>query len=238
MLDHEELIEKYIQKRTTTEELEEINRLLVEDEEFRKDLSFHLELQNAIKQEESRQLKLRLKSLELQKKSLKTFSTLWKIAAGFVIVFGLIWFSNQSTDYEKIYEANFQPYPNIAAPIVRGAETPEDAVEKAFQYYESQNYNKAAGAFEELYSKEKLDYANFYYGISLMASDQVKKAIEILKDPTWEIPDKYQAETDWYLALAYIKIKNKEKATSSLEKIVETDGSRSEQAKDILKKLR
>ena len=238
MLDHKELIEKYIQKRNTATELEEINRLLAEELEFKKEFSFHIELQQAMRREEARLLKRRFQELDVKNKRTNIFPMLWKIAAVLVIVIGLFWFFNPSVNYEKLYADHFEPYPNIAAPLVRGNEYREDRVAKAFQYYDQQEFKKAIPAFEELYHKDKIAYANFYYAISLMADHQEKKAISVLKDPDWQIPKKYRIQTNWYLALAYIKTQNKKEAASYLEKIIETNSSRSHQAQDLLSKIK
>src|SRR5690606_34203541 len=112
----------------------------------------------------------------------------------------------------KIYVANFEPYPNIVAPTVRDLNPSGSDKEKAFRYFDQRDYGKAATAFKEWYSEDTVGYANFYYGISLMADHQVEKAVEVLADPTWNVPEKYQTQTDWYLALAYLKTENKEKA--------------------------
>lgn len=238
MLDHEELIEKYIQGKNTATELEEIKRLLAEDPEFKRELSFQLELQRAMSREESRLLKQRLQKLDAKNQTKNIFPMLWKIAAVLIIGVGLFWFFNPSVNYEKLYADHFEPYPNIAAPVVRGDENPQDRIVKAFQYYDQQDFQKAIPAFEELYQKDKLAYANFYYAMSLMADHQEEKAIAALKNPDWQVPEKYQIQTDWYLALAYIKTQKKKEAVSYLEKIVEADSSRSNQAQDLLSKIK
>src|SRR5690606_17548121 len=109
--------------------------------------------------------------------------------------------------------------------------------ENAFRYYDQRDYGKAAVAFKEWYDEDTIGYANFYYGISLMADNQVEKAITVLADPDWEVPEKYQTQTDWYLALGYLKTENKEKAIAYLEKVL-IDGVRAAQARKILEKIK
>lgn len=94
---------------------------------------------------------------------------------------------NQPTDFEKLYAKNFEPYPNIVAPTVRN--TTESEIQQAFNNYDTHNYKKAAIGFKTLYDKNKSDYANFYYAISLMADNQIEQAIEALENPNWEIPE-------------------------------------------------
>ncbi|MFA5556781.1 MAG: hypothetical protein WCY06_06540 [Flavobacteriaceae bacterium] len=234
-MNHTDLIEKYIQNKVTTEELAEVKRLIVEDVEFKDELSFQLELQEAVKREERQQLKQCLKNLEQKKKNNSLFPILWKVAAVFVIGLGIFWFFNQPTDFEKLYAKNFEPYPNIVAPTVRN--TTENEIQQAFNNYDTHNYKKAAIGFKTLYDKNKSDYANFYYAISLMADNQIEQAIEALENPNWEIPEKYQIQTDWYLALGYLKLENVEKAKSYLKKVVTTEDIKSRQAQKLLSEI-
>lgn len=236
-MNRSDLIDKYIQKKVSVEELEKIKQLMEKDADFKEEITFQLELRQAVKREESQKLKQRLQRLEKGKKSKRFFSTIWKVAAVFVVGLGLLWFFNMSPDYEKIYSENFEPYPNIVTPTVRGVHISKHEVEKAFRYYDSRDYAKAAAVFKQVYDRDKTGYANFYYAISLMADQQIENAIEALKNPDWEIPEKYQDQTDWYLALGYLKIKNKEEAITYLEKVIKADGAMAELARNIVKEI-
>lgn len=232
------LIDKYIQRKATAEELEKIKQLMEEDAYFREEITFQLELREAVKREESQKLKQHLQRLDQKKKGFRFFPGIWKVAAVFVFGLGLLWVFNMSPDYEKIYKENFEAYPNIVAPTVRGeADASRSDIEKAFQYYDNRDYVKAAAAFKKIYDEEKIDYANFYYALSLMADHQPEKAVEALESPDWEISERYQSQTDWYLALGYLKIRNKEKAMTYLEKVIKADGAMAEQARKIVKEI-
>lgn len=233
-----DLIEKYIQKRTTAEELEKIKRLMEEDLDFKEEVTFQLELREAIKKEESQKLKQYLQSLEQKKKRTLFVSEIWKIAAVFIIGLGLLWFFKMSPDYEKLYAENFEPYPNIVAPAVRDAGSTQSNIEKAFWYYDNRDYSKAAAAFKVLYSEDKIGYANFYYAISLMADDQVEKAVEALESPDWNISENYHNQVDWYLALGHLRIRNKEKAVAYFEKVIQADGPMAAKARKILTSIK
>lgn len=237
-MNKSDLIDKYIQKNVTAEELETIKQLMEEDADFKEDLTFQLTLRQAVKKEESQKLKQRLQNFERKKNGFRFFPNIWKVAAVFVFGLGLLWVFNTSPDYEKIYAENFEPYPNIVAPTVRDINTSGSDVEKAFQYYDNHDYNKAAIAFKKIYDEDKIDYANFYYALSLMADHQLEKAVETLENADWEVSERYQNQTDWYLALGYLKIQNKEKATTYLEKVIEVNGAMAEQARKILAKIK
>jgi tetratricopeptide (TPR) repeat protein len=233
-----DLIDKYIQKKASDEELKEIRNLMEKDVHFREAVIFHLELQKAVRKDEGQKLKEHLQRLE-QKKNKKSFiPKIWKVAAVFVIGLGLFWVFNMSPKYEKLYAENFAPYPNIVAPTVRDLNAPDNGIEEAFRYYDNGDYAKAAETFKAVYKEDKIGYANFYYGISLMANQETEKAVEALEDSDWDIPKRYQNQTNWYLALGYLKTKNKEKAIAYLEKVIRAHDAMAPQANKILMEIK
>lgn len=237
-MNKSDLIDKYIQKKASTEELEEIKQLMEKDAGFREEVIFQLELRQAVKKEENQKLKQHLKNLEQKKNSARFIPIIWKAAAVFVIGLSLFWIFNMTPNYEKLYTENFVPYPNIVAPTVRDINSPENDIKKAFRYYDNGDYAKAAEAFKVVYDADKIGYANFYYGVSLMADHQVNKAVEVLESSDWEIPARYQNQTDWYLALGFLKTKDKEKAIAYLEKVIRADAVLAPQAKKVLAEIK
>jgi len=233
-----DLIDKYIQKKASKVEQEEIRQLMEKDAHFREEVIFHMELQKAVKKVESQKLKEHLQSLEEKKNKRSFIPKIWRVAAVFVIGLSLFWIFNISPNYEKLYSENFVPYPNIVAPTVRDLNVSENEIEKAFGYYDNGDYAKAAESFKAIYKDEKIGYANFYYGMSLMADHQIEKAVEALENPDWEIPVRYQSQTDWYIALGHLKTDNKEKAVAYLEKVVRADDAMAPQASKILLKIK
>src|SRR5690606_35402375 len=78
-MDKADLIEKYIQQKASDEELQTIKRLMAEDAAFKAEVSFQLELRQAVKKEENQALKLRLQQLEQGKiKRLQNMQKLWR----------------------------------------------------------------------------------------------------------------------------------------------------------------
>lgn len=229
-----DLIEKYIQKKATAEELEIIKQLMDRDSEFKSEVSFHLEIRKAIEKEERQKLKQRLQDLEKSKKSKQLFGTWQKIAAVLVIGLGLLWFYNQPPDLEKIYNQNFEAYPNVVAPTVRDVSTSENDVQKAFSYYDNHNYKEAVKAFETLDTED----AHFYLAMSLMADYQTEKAVEVMKNNDLQSSETYKNQTDWYLALAYLKMNDKNMAIDYLNKVIKNYPSKTEEAQKIISKIR
>jgi predicted Zn-dependent protease len=233
-MKHAKLAEKYIQKKATASELEEINKLLDEDAEFKQELSFLLELQEAIKREEHHKLKQQLQHLEHKPKTIKLIPNAWKYVAVFVFGLGLLWYFNRPHNYDRIFEENFVPFPNIEAPSVRDSNIHENDLKRAFSLYDNRAYEQAASAFRALSANEQMSFTNFYLAVSLLADNQIEAAIEVLENPDWNVPDKYQNQTDWYLARAYLKMHEKEKALVYLNKLAKSETALSAKAKNLL----
>jgi tetratricopeptide (TPR) repeat protein len=161
-----DLIEKYIQRKATAEELDAIDRLMAEDAGFKEELMFELELQEAVRRKERAQFKQQLQGLEKKQTVNRLVPLMGKIAAALVVGVGLLWFFNQSPSFDKLYASHFEAYPNIVAPTVRDYHVERSRVEEAFAHYDNRQYDKATPIFEKLYQEDKLDYANFYYAIS------------------------------------------------------------------------
>lgn len=239
-MNNSDLIDKYIQRKASKEELSEIKRLLAEDTAFHKEFAFQLELRQAIRKEEKAALKSHLQQLERNNaKHQKDFRKRWTMAAVIALLIGVSVFLllNRQPNYGELYSEYFEPYPNIVSPIVRAQNPTEDIEKKAFRYYNTRNYAKAIAAFEALYQEEKPAYTNFYYAMSLMAENQIEKAIDVLEDPNWEIPQKLQSQVDWYLALGYLKLENKDKTISYLEKVIQNNQGKAADAQKLLSQL-
>lgn len=238
-MNKSELIDKYIQNKATAGELEQIKRLMEEDADFSAEVTFQLELRQAVRSEEGHKLKQRLQRLEqkTEQKTVRFVPVIWKVAAVLVLGLGLLWFFNKPADLDELYTRNFEPYPNIVAPVVRDANATGNAIEKAFRHYDKRAYAEASAAFKALRDTDTIGYANFYYAISLMADQQVEKAVEALESPGWQTPENYRNQTDWYLALGYLQLQNREKAAEYLEKTIEANSPKATQARKILSEI-
>lgn len=232
-----ELIERYIQNKVNDEERDQVRRLMDTDADFKAELTFQLELREAVIREESNRLKQRLQGLERQAGGVRILSVLWKVAAVLVVGLGLLWFFNKPADWGELYANNFEPYPNVVAPVVRDVQAAGSDIERAFRYYDNRAYAEAAAAFDALRAADTVGYTDFYYAISLMAQGQTATAVHVLENPDWETPENYQSQTDWYLALGYLKLQNREKAVEYLDKTIANNGAKASQARKILSEI-
>src|SRR5690606_40420997 len=80
-------------------------------------------------------------------------------------------FLNGQTDYQDLYADNFEPYPNVVAPTVRGAsEQVKGTMEEAFFKYDSKEYDHAADLYLEFNNSEKEEYEYLYQHIRYSAT--------------------------------------------------------------------
>lgn len=237
-MNKEELIEGYFSGQLSNEEFLDLKTLLEEDAEFRNEFHQQLEIQQTIAQEKSAILKDRFQALD---KKTAPRPKWYQLAATVAILIGIglgyIFFSGQ-TDYQDIYADNFEAYPNVVSPTVRGdSNTDNQDMQSAFRLYDSQQYAKAAHLFGELYKDTQKDYAYFYEAVSLMAAGQTDKAVSNLEQHQWIAPEKYQTNAQWYVALGYLKLENKEKSIIYLKKVANSSAPIANQARKILKTL-
>ena len=117
---------------------------------------------------------------------------------------------------QNIYDQYFEIYPNVYEPIVRNSsENPE----KAFVYYENQNYEKAQSAFKSLIQINENSNIRFYFALSYLNNNQPEKAIlefKKIKNSNFD----FRAELLWYQALANIKLNNYAEAQTLLSQLI------------------
>jgi hypothetical protein len=115
--------------------------------------------------------------------------------------------------------------------------TVEQREEKAKDAYRNGAYDEARGLFEALPPTKKEHY--FYLGIAALKQQKpdAAKAVEnLLKART--LANGWQEDaTNWYLALAYIRLGKTEIAQIELSNIVKTGRDNVQRAEELLKKM-
>jgi tetratricopeptide (TPR) repeat protein len=129
----------------------------------------------------------------------------------------------------------FEPYPNVIMPTVRGAVENDSTVKaQAFRAYDRQEYTKAIELFETLNLQDAT--ALLYLGNSYLASGQPEKALPLL-EKVLNNYDVFHEQAEWYIAISYLKLEERDKAKEALRKVVVREGSYKSKAQLILEKL-
>lgn len=139
-----------------------------------------------------------------------------------------------SIDEQAIYAANFKPLTNPDG-IVRG-ENDSTLESKAANAYEKEDYFGAVNYYEKLVAANPSNAKNnLFLAISFMATNQHKKAIDLLSKMTSS--DEFHFDIEWYLALAYLKNKDIQNASVHFQNLSKENNYYQPQAKSIFEKI-
>lgn len=163
------------------------------------------------------------------------------IAAAVIILLAGIWILQpQRTESNDLFAENFQAYP--APAHLRGETNENQSWETARTAYIQEDYTQAAQQFEALLALDSIPQAvylvHFYAGISQLAEipPKLPGAIGHLQYVAATDSDYYQP-AQWYLALAYLKNGEEQKAKVLLEKMVAEGSYRKDAIEALLKEL-
>jgi tetratricopeptide (TPR) repeat protein len=166
----------------------------------------------------------------------------WKVwvpvAASATLIAVAVWFLLlTNTTPQKLYAAYFEVYPNVEAPIYRDSSAQADSLtakDMAFRRYADEDYDMAIELFESI---QKPDEGTlFYLGMSYLAKGEAAKAAAIWEPLSKEAED-YKTQVQWYLALAWLKLDEDEKAKKLFEILAESGTAYEERSRAILKAL-
>lgn len=136
-----------------------------------------------------------------------------RIAAVFIfVVAGYAVYEYSTTSNESLYADNFIKY---QLPVSRGEGEPQTSIDSLFS---ANNFNSVIENFKSTANKKQKDY--FLAALSSLETGDSKSAIDEFKNVqqlNGNSAEKYfEQETDYYLALAYIKAGNIDEAETQL----------------------
>lgn len=156
--------------------------------------------------------------------------------AAAVIISGMIYIkiADQSSDPERIFQSYYQTIQAIS-PVTRSSDPAHTLMyAEAIDLYKNGNYEMAAARFSEV---DNFLPARFYEGSALIELGQYSEAIAILTEVA-SVPNDYNTDARWNLALAYLKSGEKAKALKYFEEFSGTEGYYRERAIKILRRLK
>lgn len=195
------------------------------DEESKIATSIHLAERAAAK----KQLQALEASIAAKKKRY-----IWQWAAAASIVVAALFTTLQllrGPDYNALFAAYYEPYPNTIAPVERTANS-DTRLSQAFAYYDGGDYEKAIYAFKQLQQSDQWKDLQLYMGIAQMALNQNEAARK-----SFEAAITAKGETapiaTWYLGLLYIKMEQPAKAKPLIQSTAATDNPFAGNAKKL-----
>lgn len=239
-MDRQELVDKYLQNRLNEEEQILFDSLLKEDAEFRSEVQFMEDVQAVSRQEDELSFREQLSNFEKEsnKQSSAGNYTKWLVAASIVLVVSLsyVFWPKPQESMEQIFVEHFEPYRNVIQPVVRGEEQQKNEKQLAFQYYEQRKYDKAIVLFDKLYSTSKEPYYLFYKANALIQLNRAKEAIPLL-EAHLKTKDTLAEKSPWYLAMAYLKMNDKNNTKKWLKLVVKQQKYKADTAQKLLSSL-
>ena len=210
--DNSERIERYLREQMSPEESQAFLNDLRNDKELREEAQMMALLIKEIKEEQDRQDEAVAQEIAAAKRRAKTVRLVrWVVSAAaiFAIIFGAnLWYSSYKMD--KVFDAYYKPYDATKA---RGGD------DKAIKLELAELYNKVGT--ESDVAPVIIRLQTIYDGILANSN---------------EYADYRYDENDiaWYLALAYIKDHQKDKAKDLLKRLAEQGVA---EASELLKEL-
>lgn len=238
-MEHEALIEKYLQNRLSVEEKQLFDELLKNDIQFKEDVALHTNLKEVVEYDDDTNFKKLISNIESKAKSTlqKRNYTKWLVAASIVVLLGSFYVINlnKTVSSNKLFATYFEPYRNVIQPVERGNEM-QDKKTQAFTAYENGYFEEAITLFSELHITTNESYYLFYKANALLQLEQANESINLLLEHL-KTNDILTQKTNWYLALAYLKIDDTENAKNTLQIVINSKMYKTEDAKALLKKL-
>lgn len=232
----EELIEKYISGRLTSEEKLEFDRLIETDASFREEVRFHKDLKRVTEHDQDEAFKKQLQEYEKRVGIKRRPFIAMGVAASIVLALGsALWIVFQKTPSEKLFAEYYEPYRNVVAPVVRGDDS-EDIEARAFSAYEKGSFEEAVTNFETLLSEEENSEYRFYLANSYLALGHSQSALQqLVRYPS---NSRFSDKIPWYRALAYLQLDDLDTAKEILQQIELRGTYNYSKAIEILKKLK
>ncbi len=238
-MNKEDLLYHYFSKSLTPSQETLFYDLLEKDEAFKAQFEFESNLKRVIREDENKKLKTKLQGFEKEttkakSKSIFNYSNL-AIAASIALLIG--WFGYNSffgTNYNELYESNFENYPNTVYTITR-SDTINAIERQAFVAYEAEDYKNAIVYLNQLDNNVK-PYLDFYKAQSYLKLNKTDEAKGYF-DKVIAENKVFVAESHWYMSLIYLKEENKTEAKLELKKLIEGYNYSKEKAKALLIEL-
>ena len=187
------------------------------DKAFQEQLVFFLSTVEAVEEQEDGRLKNMLEQEEqnwqkqegqesFDKK--QTISRRWfLITLSAAIVALVLWWLGREQKKRKppVFQAWFEVHPNNLVQLERSPNE-DDLLQESFMAYKNNDHEKAIALFDQLMSTSPDDNLRFYKANSLLALGRAEETVVVFKELTESDSTIYKAQSEWYLALAYLQL--------------------------------
>ncbi len=248
-MKNHDLIDRYFENSLSPKEQKLFNDLLQNDSDFKDEFLFQKDLKQVIAISQQEELRSTLSQIEGKVQKNSRFMIVpkrWMVAASLLLITTLGTWGVKSLYYpsnEVIYETYFQADRNTIQPVVRG-ENLNTIEYRAFVAYETRDYYKAINLFNSVKTPDET-YIVYYKGLCFLALEKADEAIALLNQVADRTPlegksDDLREKANWYLAMAYLKNNEINKAISKLSLITNDSSSnfKKQEAQEVLNYLK
>ncbi len=241
MESREEYIDDYLNDRLNNAQREMFKEQLDADPAFKQNVHLQILAQSLIESQGEINLKKKLVQHESsgvrRRRIMKILIIL--VVTGLLTLGFYLFHANEPVQPRNLMAEYFEPYKNPIAK--RNTDDISSYWNKGSSLYATKNYTEAAVAFDRamIEGEEPAYLISFYRAMALLSSEtdgDLSQTISLLESVRNGEHD-YIQQAEWYLALAYLKNNDGDKAIKLLQRIVAKDGFRANKAKELLIKL-
>ena len=224
----EEYMHDYLLGKLGPEEAEQLEQAIESDPELAEALEFQKDVMIGIKagfDDQLRQKLLKIDTPDSGRMRSDTLRILWQWGSAAAIILGSLgvyFYMNQTNREERIFLAYFEDFPNIVEPVQRDV----TGQTEAFRAYQQHLYDEAFAAFSNQENEEPGSiYPAFYKGICALHLEAWPVAIEAFEKVRSNGDPRFEEAATWYVALAYLRDGNRDRATLIFKTIAEKAGN-------------
>lgn len=262
MMNEDEIkeIEKYLLKELSEHELIDFQAKLNENPELQEKVHFMGKLMAAVQgvgdeefirkiEEAEKKFAKEIELKHFQKRKPISISRQWFTVAASILILvslSLVMYYSVTRD-QRMFDQYFNAPENTFVDYTRGSIVPEQYSHmstdqynlsiRAVKLYERQQYKEAARLLKENVEKipQNIDFI-FIEAISCMELNETQVAIDLLNYIN-TIDKSQQFAGNWFLALAYVKSGDHDKALRNAQIVVRSGGVHSKDAQELINKL-
>ncbi len=243
--NHTEIIEQYINGELTGEVLQHFEKELKENNELAAEYILQKEIRATLSDKDIMELRDTLHEISRKhaagrKAKARNRVLVYSIGVTVVVVITVLYicfvFDNKPDNKEvfAMYYCHVD-----ASPVKRGpSETIAEPVVAAFAEYDRGKYTEAIDMFNRIADTSQYYYvAKYYSGLAYIELKKYNEAITPLAIVEKDKENFFAEDAGWHIALCYLALDNKEKATELLNQIITKDKTYRKQAEEILRML-
>jgi tetratricopeptide (TPR) repeat protein len=237
-------IEKYLMNEMSVREQIEFEESLRTNPDLMKEFLLRRRINDAITEDDILNLRQNLNHIfnpqtSKLNKRIYVYSAAAAILVFVIVLSGIFLHQDKQIEKNSLFAAHYSVYPAMMS--FRSLSDQNDTTKlmyEAFNYYNEREYDSAAVYFKMVLEKDATNtMSQFYLSVCEIENNNLIEAEEYLSDLIQKKNHIFWEQSNWYLALVYLKQNEFDRATSVLRKVVQENMTQKPDAEIILKNL-